>query len=107
MPDARSAVHCASPALAQQSYRTIQDCIFPHEEVALSVYNLLLAQVPHAVVIGEVPVDAVNHRLTDMPADGEPIHLPPTLIRHFVARRAEQAGSWSERHHSPVGESLP
>lgn len=73
----------------------------------MAVYNLLLAQVPHVVVLGEQPGDELNDQLTGMLAYGEPTHLPPALIQRLAVRRDEQDRPWSERHHDLPGEPLP
>jgi hypothetical protein len=88
----------ASTDAARSAYQAIQDCIFRHEEVELSVYNLVVAQVPHVVVLGEQQGKAMNEQFNHLLIDGEATHLPPEVVRQLAARRSEQNGPWSERH---------
>ena len=95
----------ASTDAARSAYQAIQDCIFRHEEVDLSVYNMVVAQVPHVVVLGDQPGTGINDELTGLLADGEAAQLPPGLIAQLSERRSRQDGAWSERHPGVPGES--
>lgn len=99
LPPYARAVRFASADAARTAYHAIQDMMHDDEALDLSVYNLLLAQVPHVVVLGEQPVDGVNDQLTGMLAGGEPTHLPPALVLRLAARRDEQDEGFSQRHH--------
>ncbi len=99
--------HFPSPDAARSAYQAIQDFIFRHEEVELSVYNLVVAQVPHVVVLGEQPGTGINEELTKLLADGVATSLPPGLIAQLAERRSQQEGSWTERHPGLSGEQLP
>ena len=86
-------VRFASTDAARSAYQAVQDFIFQHEEVDLSVYNLVVARVPHVVVLGEQPGADINGQLTGLLADGVATQLPPGLIRPargaaLAARRA-------------------
>ncbi len=91
---------------ARSAYQAIQDFIFRHEEVELSVYNLVVAQVPHVVVLGEQPGSGINDELTRLLADGAATQLPPGLIAQFAERRSQQEGPWSERHPGLPGDPV-
>ena len=99
--------HFPSPDAARSAYQAIQDFIFRHEEVELSVYNLVVAQVPHVVVLGEQPGTGINEELTKLLADGVATPLPPGLIAQLAERRSQQEGPWTERHPGLSGEQLP
>jgi hypothetical protein len=96
----------ASTDAARAAYRTIQDYIFRHEDVALSVYNLVVARVPHVVVLGERPGTDINAELTALLADGAVTQLPPGLVAQLAARRARQDGPGPERHPGRPGAPL-
>ena len=96
-PYARMARFVSTDA-ARSAYQAIQDCIFRHGEVELSVYNLVVAQVPHVVILGEQPGTGINDDLTALLADGVATQLPPGLIAQLAERRSQQNGPWSERH---------
>lgn len=96
----------ASTDAARSAYRAIQDFIFRHEEVELSVYNMVVAQVPHIVILGEQPGTSINDELTGLLADGVATPLPPGLIAQLAARRSQQEGPWSERHPGLPGDPV-
>lgn len=96
----------ASTAAARSAYQSVQDFIFAHDEVELSVYNLVVAQVPHVVVLGEQPGTTINERLSELLADGVATQLPPGLIAQLGERRSEQDGPWFERHPGLPGDPL-
>ncbi len=98
----------ASTDAARSAYQAIQDFIFRHEEVEISVYNLVVAQVPHVVVLGEPPdTDTdINDELTRLLADGVATQLPPGLIARLAERRSQQDGPWSERHPGLPGDPV-
>lgn len=83
---------------ARSAYQAVQDFIFRHEGVELSVYNLVVGQVPHVVILGEQPGTGINDEMTGLLADGVAAQLPPGLIAQFAERRSQQEGPWSERH---------
>ncbi len=99
-------VRFASTDAARLAYQAVQDFIFRHEEVELSVYNLVVAQVPHVVVLGEQPGAALDEQISYLLADGVATHLPSELVRQLAARRGQQEGPWSERHPGLPGERL-
>jgi hypothetical protein len=88
----------ASTDAARSAYQAVQDFIFRYEGMELSVYNLIVAQVPHVVVLGEQSGAAINEQLTGLLADGVATHLPPGLIAQLAERGSWQDGPWSERH---------
>jgi len=96
----------ASTDAARSAYQAIQDYIFRHEEMELSVYNLVVAQVPHVVILGEQPGTGINDELTRMLADGAAAQLPPGLIAQLAERRSQEEGPWTERHPGLPGEPL-
>ncbi len=104
-PYARMARFVSTNA-ARSAYQAIQDCIFRHEEVELSVYNLVVAQVSHVVILGEPPDTGINDELTRMLADGTATPLPPGLIAQLAERRSRQEGPWLERHPGLLGEPV-
>lgn len=95
----------ASADAARSAYQAIQDCIFRHREVKLSVYNLVVVQVPHVVILGEPPGTGINDELTGLLADGTATQLPPGLIVQLSERRSQQEGPWSERHPGLSGDT--
>ncbi len=78
----------SSTDAAGSAYQAVQDFIFRHEEVEISVYNLVVAQVPHVVILGEQPGTGINDELTGLLADGEATQLPPGLIARLAERRS-------------------
>ncbi len=96
-PYARMARFTSTDA-ARSGYQAIQDFIFRHDEVELSVYSLVVAKEPHVVILGEQPGTAINDELTGLLADGAATPLPPGLIAQLAERRSRQDGPWSERH---------
>ncbi len=82
---------------AISAYQAIQNFIFRHEEVEFSVYNLLVSQMPHVIILGEPPGTRINDELTGLLADGAATQLPPGLIARLAERRSQQEGPWSER----------
>lgn len=97
----------ASTDAARSAYQAIQDFIFRHEEVELSVYNLVVAQVPHVVILGEPPDIGINDELTGLLADSVATQLPPGLIAQLAERRSREEGPWTERHPGLPGERFP
>lgn len=95
-----------SPGAARVAYQAVQDFIFARVQVELSVFNLLVSQASHVVVLGEQPGTALNEQMTKLLAAGEPTQLPPKLLRQLAARRAQQHGPWSEHHPGLPGELL-
>jgi len=95
----------ASTDAARMAYQTVQDFIFRHEEVEISVYNLVVAQVPHIVVLGERLGTDINSQLTELLADSVATQLPPGLIAHLAERRSQQDGPWTERHPGLSGDT--
>ncbi len=91
---------------ARSVYQALQEYIFRHEEVELSVYNLVVGQAPHVVVLGEQPGTGINDELTGLLADGEATQLPPGLIAQLAERRSRQEGPWSERHPGLPGDPV-
>ncbi len=83
---------------ARSAYQAIQDFIFRHQEVELSVYNLVVAQVPHVVVLGTQPGTGINDEMTGLLSNGAVTQLPPGLIAQLAERRSRQEGPWTERH---------
>jgi len=104
-PYARMARFTSTDA-ARSAYQAIQDFIFRHEEMELSVYNLVVAQVPHVVILGEQPGTGTNDELTGLLADGVATQLPPGLIAELAERRSQGEGPWTERHPGLPGEPL-
>lgn len=98
LPPYARMVRFPSTDAARSAYQAVQDFIFRHEEVELSVYNLVVAQVPHVVVLGEQPGTGINAELTGLLADGVATQLPSGLIGQLAERRSQQGGPWSERH---------
>ena len=96
----------ASTDAAHSAYQAVQDFIFRHEEVALSVYNMVVATVPHVVILGEQPGTGINDELTGLLADGAATRLPPGLIAQLAERRSQQEGPWSERHPGLPGDPV-
>lgn len=96
----------APPASARSAYQAIQGFIFRHEEVELSVYNLVVGQIPHVLILGEPPGIDINDELTGLLANSVATQLPPGLIAQLGERRSQQDGPWSERHPGLPGERL-
>ena len=56
----------------------------------LSVYRVLLDDVPHIIVLGERPPAALCARLSQALAAGDPVDLPPAVVAALIARREGQ-----------------
>ncbi len=74
--------------------------------IAISAYKLVVATVPHVVVLGETPGTGINDELTRLLGDGAATQLPPGLIAQLAERRSQQEGPWAERHPGLPGEPL-
>ncbi len=101
-------VRFGSSDTAKRAYLKVQELLRRHEESELSVYNLLLNQVPHVVVLGDTPEAPLHEHINQALADGEVTSLPVEVLRQLARRRAQQRqkGPWVEEHHRP-GKRLP
>jgi hypothetical protein len=84
-------------------YGRLQALVYARTDVDLSVYRLLLDRIPHVAVLGQRPAATVVRTITRLLGQGEPVDLPPEVLRILVERRAQamQQGPWLARHHRP------
>ncbi|HSH83087.1 MAG TPA: hypothetical protein VLA19_31525 [Herpetosiphonaceae bacterium] len=108
LPAYTRSVRFGSSATAKRAYLQVQELLRRHEESELSVYNLLLNQVPHVVVLGDTPEAPLHEHISQALAAGEMTRLPVEVLHHLARRRAQQRqkGPWVEEHHRP-GKQLP
>lgn len=93
--------------LARRAYFQAQETLFKNPDCDLSAYRLLLQQIRHVVVLGEPPPEDLEQKLQTILSTGEPVDLPPEILKLLAERRAEatKQAPWVERHYRP-GQNL-
>lgn len=93
---------------AGQAYFAAQDAVFTAPATNLSVYRLILNQVYHVAVLGQLPPRALARHIERALASGEPVTLPQDVMQRLASRRAQHVRNapWSEGHYRP-GKPLP
>ncbi len=97
------AARFAGEADAVQAYHRAHEAILAARSCDLGGWRLQLGQVWHVVLLGQQPPPALDARLRQVFATGEPIELPPALLERLRERRARarERGPRIERHYWP------
>jgi hypothetical protein len=80
------AVRFANGERAERDYGQLR-LLLRRADCNLSVYRVLLDDVPHIIVLGERPDKALGKLLGIALAAGESVELPPTVLAALMARR--------------------
>lgn len=92
---------------AVQAYFQTQEAIFKVPECDVSAYRFHINRIWHVAVLGETPREDLDQKLHEILSTGEPVSLPPYLLK-FLTKRRNQAikkGPWVERHYR-LGQDL-
>lgn len=76
-------------ARAERDYGQLRE-LLRDADCNLSVYRVLLDDVPHIIVLGEQPPAALRARLSQALVAGEPVELPAAVVAALVTRREGQ-----------------
>jgi len=103
LPYARAARFAGEPA-AGRAYAAAQALIYQATDCDLSVFRFQLSRVWHVAALGQTPPADLAGHLEALLAAGEPVTLPPELLRIFAQRRAQatRQAPWVERHRRPL-----
>jgi hypothetical protein len=84
------------------AYSSSQDAI-AKIPCSLSTFRLLLEQVWHVAVLGDVPPDELRSVIEENLASGELVDLPSEIVESLSSRRraATKIAPWVEGHHRP------
>jgi len=88
--------------LAGRAYVQVQHLV--HDaDCDLSVYRFQLQGGFHVAVLGAPPPAELGRQVEALLALGQPVPLPPDLVRFLLERRAQatRIGPWVERHWRP------
>lgn len=88
---------------AGRVYDRLQEMIYRAPACDLSVYRLQLNRIFHVTVLGQLPPEDLDRRITQLLARGEATALPPDALAALVERRRQAAriAPWVERHQRP------
>jgi hypothetical protein len=88
---------------AGKAYFKAQEAIFNVPECDVSTYRFHINRIWHVAALGDSPPEALDQKLQEILSTGEPVSLPPNLLKLLTERRrqATRQGPWIERHYWP------
>ena len=92
-----------TPKRAQAIYRQIERALYHGEPSDISVYNLILDNVPHVVVLGERPPTQMQEQVTRLLESGQVTDVPADVVATLRRRREQERGRgrWVAGHYRP------